>query len=953
MKKKGFTLIELLAVIVVLAVIALITTPVILGVIEKAKKGAFKNSVYGLIESTNIYIAENLDAGNISFICNGKDCITENDNKLSFKGNVPKSGSIKVDKQHIEVEYITDGTYCAYGTLEDLIIDKGCANIDITKPEIDESKLIISSTTSSISIRILEGFAIDPESGVKEYRVTLNGETKTLKEIGSLTFEGLEKNRSYPIKIEVENGKGLIVEVKKESSTLDFENPTITLTNTPTTAVNGYLKSQVAKVTYNSTNITSPQYYVKTTRVGTSSVAVTKTCGTGTIPSTCTSVTSTTTLSANTWYQVSGNVNVTYSTAASETATIYAITYDGTNYSGASTGTISKIDTTGPTITLGSPSIKTDSITIPITTSDSESGVNTPTCKYGTTSGNYTTNASNVSTTGCSIKGLTANTTYYYQVCVSDKVGNSTCKTGNNNTASVTNPTITLTNTPTTAVNGYLKSQVAKVTYNSTNISSPRYFIKTTRAGTSSVAVTKTCGTGTAPSTCTSVTSTTTLSANTWYQVSGNVNVTYSTASSATATIYASIYDGTNYRASTATISKIDTTAPSVPSIQYNGGSNTCSWKNNYNITLSSTDSGSGIDHYEIDLDGNGTSDGNVSANYIPANGVHSHNVKFRAVDKLGNTSGWTAAQHIHMDTAAPGVTGITYNSGSNTCSWKNNYNLTLSANDNVGIAYYEIDWTGDGAANRTTAANFIPWNGYSSCNTRFRAVDHAGNRGAWSAVQHIHMDTTSPTITFTRTITTNQDTDNIYSVTYGASGGSISCQNVTFNNNSVTTFASMKAIGTSTVKCTAVSNSGNVTVKSANITLTGVFNASDTWLGVTNGAYRNNGTIILPADTSSGYHPPFQYGPYLNVTPGCYHVFYFGNNLNASPSGYDVVQTISGVQQALPIYSLNYVSSDSNYNFKVTNNINNLELRLRNLSSSVITITKITVEPAPSSWCS
>ena len=50
MKKKGFTLIELLAVIVVLAVIALITTPVILGVIEKAKKGAFKNSVYGLIE---------------------------------------------------------------------------------------------------------------------------------------------------------------------------------------------------------------------------------------------------------------------------------------------------------------------------------------------------------------------------------------------------------------------------------------------------------------------------------------------------------------------------------------------------------------------------------------------------------------------------------------------------------------------------------------------------------------------------------------------------------------------------------------------------------------------------------------------------------------------------------------------------------------------------------------
>ena len=38
MKNKGFTLIELLAVIVILAIIALIATPTILGVIEKSKK---------------------------------------------------------------------------------------------------------------------------------------------------------------------------------------------------------------------------------------------------------------------------------------------------------------------------------------------------------------------------------------------------------------------------------------------------------------------------------------------------------------------------------------------------------------------------------------------------------------------------------------------------------------------------------------------------------------------------------------------------------------------------------------------------------------------------------------------------------------------------------------------------------------------------------------------------
>jgi len=46
MKKKGFTLIELLAVIVILAIIALIATPIILGVIDKAKRGAFKERIF-------------------------------------------------------------------------------------------------------------------------------------------------------------------------------------------------------------------------------------------------------------------------------------------------------------------------------------------------------------------------------------------------------------------------------------------------------------------------------------------------------------------------------------------------------------------------------------------------------------------------------------------------------------------------------------------------------------------------------------------------------------------------------------------------------------------------------------------------------------------------------------------------------------------------------------------
>lgn len=53
MNKRGFTLIELLAVIVILAIIALIATPIILGIINDAKSSARKRSaelVYSGVE---------------------------------------------------------------------------------------------------------------------------------------------------------------------------------------------------------------------------------------------------------------------------------------------------------------------------------------------------------------------------------------------------------------------------------------------------------------------------------------------------------------------------------------------------------------------------------------------------------------------------------------------------------------------------------------------------------------------------------------------------------------------------------------------------------------------------------------------------------------------------------------------------------------------------------------
>ena len=94
MNKKGFTLIELLAVIIILAVIALISTPVVLNVVDKAKKESNKNSVYGLIDASKLYYAESmLDESKSSKVNGSINLIDE----IKISGDKPDSGSIYID----------------------------------------------------------------------------------------------------------------------------------------------------------------------------------------------------------------------------------------------------------------------------------------------------------------------------------------------------------------------------------------------------------------------------------------------------------------------------------------------------------------------------------------------------------------------------------------------------------------------------------------------------------------------------------------------------------------------------------------------------------------------------------------------------------------------------------------------------------------------------------------
>ena len=99
-KNKGFTLVELLAVIVILALIALIATPIILNVINDAKKQAAKDSAYGYMDAVEKYIVSSeLEDKSIK---DGTYRVEELNKKISVKGSTPDNGNIEIKNSSVK-----------------------------------------------------------------------------------------------------------------------------------------------------------------------------------------------------------------------------------------------------------------------------------------------------------------------------------------------------------------------------------------------------------------------------------------------------------------------------------------------------------------------------------------------------------------------------------------------------------------------------------------------------------------------------------------------------------------------------------------------------------------------------------------------------------------------------------------------------------------------------------
>ena len=124
MNKKGFTLIELLAVIVVLAIIALIATPIVMNVIKKANEGAIERSAERYIDAVETAIAT--DRLENDLIADGEYNIVDGQLEgttldIEVSGDYPKSGTVVIENGQV----VATGTSMIIGDYTVTIDDNG------------------------------------------------------------------------------------------------------------------------------------------------------------------------------------------------------------------------------------------------------------------------------------------------------------------------------------------------------------------------------------------------------------------------------------------------------------------------------------------------------------------------------------------------------------------------------------------------------------------------------------------------------------------------------------------------------------------------------------------------------------------------------------------------------------------------------------------------------------
>ena len=510
--KKGFTLIELIAVIIIIGVVALISTPIVTNVIDKSKEkayeasiknieeAAYKYSIYNNLGYNRLYKELKLDTIQEKGYLQREDIIDpRNDKKMEgcvfYKWLSDENQydfiyneNCQIEQFYPEIEIVTNDNNKEWMT-ELLKFEvqgeyeyyKYCIGENNCKPNLEyKGKLEVSKVGKDIYVCATgyigeeegntictKGFNIDPNkpeitSNKVTYtsskiivNATCSDDVSSVKEIkysingGEYQESNLFTNlKTGEYKVKTKCVDNALNE-SVEESTVELKMSAPTIAQVSQTPSSGtWAQKRIIRIIYNNENIENPKYYYS--------------------------------LDNETWIEVS---ETTKDIEFTSNGYLYAKTVDETgNTANASTFTVTNIDTSVPS----APTIKTNdnkasgtwhsaNTTLTFSGSSSVSGI---TYYYGTSTSAMTKQGSSVT-----ISSNTSGVTYYVKACS----GSGVCST---NSSYVVKLDKTTPSAPTlTATDGITsgKWHTANFTLNATggeNISGNTYYYKANQAVT-------------------------------------------------------------------------------------------------------------------------------------------------------------------------------------------------------------------------------------------------------------------------------------------------------------------------------------------------------------------------------------------------------------------------------------------------------------------------------------
>lgn len=942
MNKKGFTLVELLAVIVILAIIAMITVPVVLNTISKVDMKTFQISVEEVTNNVDKYLIIN----NLKRLpyCSDEPVIIRNIDFLKNRTIFSKDSYICFDNNQ-KCNYIyakssddNKNAIYAYGCRDDIVITKLNGDLDLSPPEYNT----FSFARASSSITVYIDWYDDSEIKEIKYAIREKGSKDWSQWQSSNIFKKLKKDTEYEIKSMAKNKSNISGYAKKSTTTEDIDEPEYSLDNY------NWADSKVVTITYPAPRENEEYIYSYSLDGG------------------------------NTWIETSNKITkVTFT----ENGNVIARVFDGDNYKTASSFTVSKVDKTDPSCTLtiiqgtiGNNSYYKDNVTVKLITSKAgASGI-----EYSLPTTSTTETYSNSVSSGSSsyaTSTLTGNGNFTVYGYVKTGVGKkASCKIAFKKDSNPTSLNLTLQKetSKTVAYQSTWSTENIVITAVPTASSAPSgYSYQWYKDGT---------------------------------EISGATDKTYTATTSGTYKVRVTSGSGiTKEGSAILNIDKCTTPTLSLSGKKQSAGTTITSgnWSDeNITITANPTCNDGGSSGYRYQWYKDGTEISGATSKTYTATTKANYSVKVT----LGNNKYVTATYNAYIDKTTPSCT-LSVESGTlGVTGWYTSsvgVKITTSKAGSSGISFsYPTTATTASYSSSITSGNVGYLNKIFSADGTYSLKGYVKNGAGKTSTcsKSIKVDSTSPVYSFSSAreycLTDKIDIN----VTDSASGvNNSSCY--LYNQNKVTDgfikeipingnkTIQMSEYGDFTLKCQSVNNANLYTQVEKKFTVKPC--AGDTYsfmpdtsekssvnCGNENGTcykecygklcyaqgpklvsvstpYGVENRLYLRKYNSSGVG--IQYGPYMNFAPGCYKVSYYGNRLNSANLEY-LSYEIGGKNYTSEINN-NITKTYSRVSYKLyfsgSNTVNGLEFRLdsthTNNDSSDFTgipyLTKVVVE--------